>query len=717
MNSTPSTPVGPVDPALPTPSVPLPLSAVRVRDAFWSAKQRLVREEVIPYQWEALHDRVPGAEPSWCIHNFTAAARQRDRARREGDAFVAPELTGRGFQQLPADPENPDPDAFYGLVFQDSDLAKFIEAASYSLETHPDPRLEADLDEAIALIGAAQLENGYIDTYYILTGMDLAFTNLQYNHELYCFGHLAEAAVAHHRATGKHSLLDIVRRFADHIDERFGREEGKLRGYPGHEEAELALVRLHEVTGEERYLELARFFIEERGQDPKYFEVERQRAQDAGLERAGWEGTVNHAYFQSHAPVREQEEAVGHAVRAGYLYAGMADVARATGDASLVEACERLWRSIVDRKLYITGGIGGTVDGEAFSYDHDLPNDTAYSETCAAISLVLLARRMLQLRPRAEYADVMELALFNTVLAGMDLDGRAFFYVNPLEATPAGSHRDSRKAHVKIVRQPWFGCACCPPNLARLLASLQSYAYTATDDALLVHLYLGGDVEASLGGTPVRLEVEAGMPWSGTGSIRVRIDGAADGAAGVAGPAIGTLALRVPGWSGDDGAAITSTAEDRGAVTRETADGYVRLTGDWADGDLISFDFPMPVRIMQADPRVREDAGRVAIQRGPITFCAESADNGEDLHLLSLDPSALDPYAIAIEEWDALGEPMVRLRVPARRDPGAEAADAAGASLYTVYRGPRSEPAEALLIPYFAWANRGENEMSVWLRA
>ena len=416
-------------------SRPLEVSRVTVTDAFWHTEQELVRTAVIPFQWDALNDNVPGAAPSYCMHNFKAAARQNASKAAQGKAFVPPAYTFRGFEALPEDPAHPDPDAFYGFVFQDSDFSKWIEAVGYSLAQHPDSELEATADAAIDIVCNAQLDNGYLDTYYILNGMDRAFTNLKDHHELYCLGHLVEGAVAYYQGTGKDKLLKAACRFADYVDSVFGRDEGKLRGYPGHEIAEMALVRLYETTGERRYLDQARYFVTERGCSPLYFEAEDRRR--AELDGTAIEPNMNlpkpYAYYQAHEPVVEQTEAVGHAVRAAYFYSGVADVARLTGDSDLLAACDRLWRNIVDRKLYITGGIGGTHIGEAFSYDYDLPNDTAYSETCAAIALAFFARRMLQIRPVSEYADVMELALYNTVLAGMAMDGKSFFYVNPLE--------------------------------------------------------------------------------------------------------------------------------------------------------------------------------------------------------------------------------------------------------------------------------------------
>lgn len=470
-------------------NTPVNLKNVKVTDDFWRAQQELVRTEVLPYQWDALNDRIPDAAPSYCMHNFRAAARMQREKKERGAAYVPPAYTFRDFEALPDDPAHPDPDKFYGFVFQDTDFSKWIEAVAYSLTQHPDAELEKTADEAIDLVCSAQLENGYLDTYYILNGMDRAFTNLKDHHELYCFGHLTEGAVAYWQATGKEKLLRAACRFADYIAERFGPAPGQCKGYPGHEIAEMALARLYEATGEEKYLALSKFFIDERGKQPFYYDEEARR-RDAldGKPHKPNTDPDRYAYQQAHLPVREQAEAVGHAVRAAYLYSGMADVARLTKDEPLYAACERLWESITKEKMYITGGMGGTVHGEAFSYPFDLPNDSAYSETCAAIGLVFFARRMLEIAPKAEYADVMERALYNTVLSGMALDGKSFFYVNPLSVYPEACRRDSRLFHVKPIRQKWFGCACCPPNIARTVMSAAAYACTENADTLWVHL-------------------------------------------------------------------------------------------------------------------------------------------------------------------------------------------------------------------------------------
>ena len=464
-------------------SSPLSLRKVQVTDDFWKNEMELVRKEVIPYQWEALNDRIPDADPSFSMRNFKVAGKLNRKRRKEGDAY-RPVKWPLEFQPLPEDMDHLE-DRFYGCLFQDSDFSKWIEAVGYSLTQHPDPQLEATADEAIDIVCAAQLENGYLDTYYIINDQDQIFTNLKDNHELYCFGHLTEGAVAYYQATGKDKLLKAAERYADYISSCFGPEEGKKKGYPGHEIAEMALVRLYEQTGEKKYLELSRFFVDQRGTRPYYFDEEQP-----DRVKKGQEAEERYAYNQAHRPVRQQDEAVGHAVRAVYLYSGMADVARLTGDESLYAACERLWENMTRKKMYITGGIGATNLGEAFSFNYDLPNDLAYAETCASIGLVFFAKRMLQIKADSRYADVMEKALYNGVLSGMALDGKSFFYVNPLESLPEACHKDERKFHVKPVRQKWFGCACCPPNIARLVSSISTYAYTQSEDTLYFHLYM-----------------------------------------------------------------------------------------------------------------------------------------------------------------------------------------------------------------------------------
>lgn len=674
----------------------VPLKQVTVTDAFWRREQELVRREVIPYQWEALNDRVPGAAPSYCMHNFRAAGELARRRRNAGDGWQEPQHTDWCFETLPKDAQKPEPDRFYGFVFQDTDFSKWIEAVAYSLDQRPDAELEKTADEAIEIVCAAQHPTGYLDTCYILNGMDRAFTNLRDHHELYCLGHLIEGAVAYYQATGKKRLLNAACRFADYVAELFGEEEGKRKGYPGHEIAEMALVRLYEVTGEEKYLRLSKFFLDQRGTQPYYFDEEaKQRAMLDGKPYEANADPQRYIYNQAHLPVREQSEAVGHAVRAGYLYSGMADVARLTRDEELLEACKRLWKSIVREKLYITGGVGGTCHGEAFSYPFDLPNDTAYSETCAAIALAMFARRLLQIEPKAEYADVMEQALYNTVLAGMALDGKSFFYVNPLEVNPEACRRDARLAHVQPVRQKWFGCACCPPNIARTVASITSYAYTENEDTLWMHLFLGGTVEKQVGSQKLLLRVESQFPWDGKVTITVC------GSEKV--PC--TVAFRIPGWCGVENASIQAPDQ----LSRREQDGYCYLTGLWEPGDSVFLDFPMEARACMADPRVRENVGKVAFCRGPLVYCAEEADNGKNLHLWKVDAQKLGEH-ITVVPFEIGDHPMNMLLVPAQKE------TSVFDRLYMPYGKTECESAVMKLIPYYAWANRGEGEMRVWGR-
>lgn len=666
-----------------TSSRAIKLQNFSVNDRFFKEKMELVRKEVIPYQWEILNDRVKEAAPSFCMRNFKIAGKLMQEKRAKGAAFEEPKYTFRGFEALPED-MNKLEDKFYGFVFQDSDFSKWIEAVAYSLENCPDAELERIADEAIDIVCAAQQENGYLDTYYIINGMDKIFTNLRDHHELYCFGHLTEGAVAYYEATGKDKLLKAAMRFADFIDDYFGADEGKCKGYPGHEIAEMALVRLYEVTKNERYLNLCKFFLDERGKKPYYFsDIEKH------------DNWTNHHYHQSHEPVREQEEAVGHAVRAVYLYSGMTDMARLTNDDKLWEACRKLWDSATRDKMYITGGIGGTHMGGAFSYPFDLPNDTAYAETCASIGLMFWARRMLEIEPDSRYADVMEQALYNTVLSGMALDGKSFFYVNPLEVLPEACHRDERKFHVKPVRQKWFGCACCPPNLARLISSLPAYAYTESEDTLYVHLYVGGRLTKEINGKKAEFEIISDYPWSERISIKYISEADIDM----------KLAVRIPAWAA--GSLVTTGGTGDSQKKQTTENGYCYIEGTWKRGDSVELMIPVKTRILSADSRVRENIGKVAVMRGPVVYCMEEKDNTADLHLYKLCPDVpMKETTVTIEGHE----------FPALIAKGKKQRKVQTASLYHEYKPVEYDDIDITLIPYYTWANRGENEMSVWVR-
>ncbi len=622
---------------------------VTVTDGFFSNYMELVRREVIPYQWKALNDEIPGAEKSGCIHNFKV---------------TAGEETGE----------------FYGMVFQDSDLAKWLEAAAYSLANHPDKELEAQVDSVIDLMGRAQREDGYLDTYFILKEPQNRWRCIRDCHELYCAGHFIEAAVAYYRATGKDKLLNILRKYVDLIASVFGKGEGQLPAYPGHEEIELALCKLYDVIGDEKYLNLAKYFIDERGQEPKYFIKELDTRGDT----FHWDGNDHYGlpYFQSHAPVREQQDATGHAVRDMYLCTGMADVATRTNDKTLKEACWRLAKSVYDKQMYVTGAIGSTHHGEAFTFDYDLPNDTVYGETCASIGLIFFMKRMLEMEHNALYADVMERALYNTVLAGMALDGKSFFYVNPLEVFPEADKKDPLKAHVKTVRQKWFACACCPPNVARLLSDIGEYIYQAEGDTVTVNLFIG----SKLSGKDFTLLQESGVPYDGKASFTVNCESEKKL----------TLRIRKPFWASEV-QCDTDYAEDKG---------YLVIEKTFRDGECVSFDFAMPVRRVYANPAVREDVDKVAVMRGPLVYCLEEKDNGKNLHLVHLPEDATftercgNGILFGIKTLQTTGY------IKENRQ----------CSLYSFEKKTEMTPCTLHFIPYFAWANRGENEMTVWVR-
>lgn len=579
-------------------------------------------------------------------------------------------------------------------VFWDSDLGKWIEAAAYSLATHPDPRLEALVDGVVDLMAKAQAKDGYLNTHFLTVGRGRRWTNLRDHHELYCAGHLIEGAVAYFHATGKRKLLDILGRYADHIDSVFGRGKGKKRGYCGHEEVELALVKLYRATGERRYLGLAKYFIDERGRRPHYYDVEaRARGEDPRQWGRTWGHGEREPYdrLQAHRPVREQQELGGHAVRALYLCSGMADVAAETGDRTLLAACRRLWRSVTERRIYVTGGVGSAHYGERLTFDYDLPNAAAYAETCANIALVFFAHRMLQVEADARYADVMERALYNGVLSGVSRDGRRFFYVNPLEQHPATSRSNGWVTE----RQEWFQCACCPPNLARLLASLGQYVYSQRANEIAVHLYAQGAARFRLRGGTVRLEQKTGYPWGET--VRMKLQMPA--------PVAFTLALRMPGWCRSPQVRVNGRRVDLSCATRK---GYARIRRDWKTGDRVELRFPMPVERLEAHASVRTNCGRIALQRGPIVYCLEQADNGPNLNDLCLPQSSrltarFDPRFLG-------GAVVVTAPAVRRSSSGWKS---------RLYRAEASGFRKVTLkaVPYFLWNNRGVGEMLVWIGA
>jgi DUF1680 family protein len=559
-----------------------------------------------------------------------------------------------------------------GLVFNDSDIFKVVEGAAYSLSLHPDPELEAYLDRLIGIVADAQEDDGYLYTARTVdpSGVEAEreglsrWSNLRFNHELYNLGHMYEAAVAHYQATGKQNFLAIAIKSADLLCEVFG-PDGK-RDVPGHQEVELGLAKLFRVTGDERYLKLAKFFLDERGHYN-------------GREENGLFGIPG--YAQDHLPVVEQKEAVGHAVRAGYMYAAMADIAALTGDQDYSRALDAIWDNVVAKKLYLTGGIGARHHGESFGDDFELPNATAYTETCAAIANIYWNHRMFLLHGHGKYLDVLERTLYNGFLSGISLSGDTFFYPNPLESDGEYEFNSDGSA----TRNPWFECSCCPTNVVRFVPSLLGYVLAHRDDTLYVNLYVAGRGQVDLPGGRVYINQETNYPWDGAIKLTVEVEQEADF----------TLALRIPGWALgrplpsdlyhylDSSAQDVSISVNGEAVAVDMDKGFAGIERRWRAGDVVELELPMPIRRVLSHEAVKENRGKVALERGPIVYCAEGIDNGG--------------LALGLELPDAL-------ELASHHEPALLGG-------VTVIKG-----ASLTLIPYYAWSHRGVGEMAVWLR-
>ncbi|MFR8562978.1 MAG: glycoside hydrolase family 127 protein [Blautia sp.] len=636
----------------------LNLKKISISDPFWSRHVDLVRKEIIPYQWEAMNDRIEDAESSHCLENFQIAA-----GRKKGE--------------------------FYGAVFQDTDVAKWLEAVGFSLAVYPDKELEKTADEVIDLIGEAQCEDGYINTYFTINHKEKRWSDLCEGHELYTAGHFMEAATAYYEGTGKRKFLDIMCHFADLICDTFGKEEGKIHGYPGHEEVEIGLVKMYRITGNRRYLDQAKYFVDARGAGENYF-MKEMKCPDYHLRFPEF-ADYTPEYSQSHQPVREQQTAEGHAVRAVYLYCAMADLAKEYGDESLKQACERLWDNIVEKRMYITGGIGSSGILERFTVDYDLPNEYNYAESCASIGLALFGLRMNRLTRESRYIDVVERALYNTVLAGVALDGKSFFYVNPLEVWPPACMDGTSKKHVKSVRQKWFGVACCPPNIARTLASLGQYIYSADREKrqLYVNLFVSNRAEVDFKEESVQVEIITEFPAEN--QVTIKIEGNREKDL--------ELFIRIPDY------AENYQVEMNGERQKEVMDkGYfaVKICGN---GE-IKVKFEAPARYVYANPEVRADAGKTAIMRGPLVYCLEQVDNGENLPSIFADTEA----PLKEEKSNLLGG-IVKICGKGKK---IKKSTWKG-GLYGKEK-PLMEDTEFTAVPYAYWNNRGEGEMLVWLK-
>ena len=635
-------------PARDYPIQPVPFTQTEIADAFWAPRIEKNRGVTVPHNLRS-------CERTGRIQNFVVAAR-----RAEG--------------------------AFQGVFgFDDTDVYKSIEAAAYTLGLQPDPVLDRQLDDVIAKIAAAQEPDGYLYTVgqigrtaekpICCVGMT-RWVDERSSHELYNAGHLFEAAVAHYEATGKRNLLDVATKNADLLTRVFG--PGKNMLVPGHEEVELALVKLYRVTRNAEYLKLARFFLDQRG-----------NAQ--GHELYG-------AYNQDHEPIVRQSTAVGHAVRAAYLYTGMADVAALTGAEGYVAALDRIWNDVVSSKLYVTGGIGAEHEGEAMGDHFHLPNRNAYSETCAAIANAMWNYRMFRLHGDAKYIDVIERTAYNTILSGVSLSGDQFFYVNPL----ASDGKFAFNADKSTGRRPWFRCSCCPPNVARFLASFGSYVYARGDDGIYVNLFVGGHTRVDLNGRRVELRQTTEYPWKGEVAISVKPDAEAEFA----------LHVRVPGWARgqpvpselyryrEGGGLPYTLSVDGQPVKAEMVRGYAVVKRRWKAGDTVQLSLPMPVRRVVSDERVAVNRWRVALERGPIVYAIESIDNGGDVFNVVLPDDAV---LTAEQRADLLGGVTVITGRALGLYPGDD-----GRTVVT-------REQDFLAVPYNVWSNRGEDRMAVWL--
>lgn len=619
------------------PYSPVPFTSVKVTDGFWGQRLKASREVTIPLAFSK-------CEETGRYENFVKAAHPSEKYK------------------------------VGGLPFDDTDVYKTIEGASYLLQTYPDKKLEAYIDSVLELVAAAQEPDGYLYTARTMNPKhphewagDKRWEKVEeLSHEFYNLGHMVEGAVAHYQATGKRNFLDIAIRYADCVCREIGPDEGQLARVPGHQIAEMALARLYLATGDKKYLDEAKFFLDERGHTSR-----------------------RDAYSQAHKPVVEQDEAVGHAVRATYMYAGMADVAALTGDTAYVHAIDRIWENIVGKKYYITGGIGATSDGEAFGANYELPNMSAYCETCAAIGNVYVNHRLFLLHGESKYYDVLERTLYNGLLSGVSLDGGSFFYPNPLESM--GQHQ----------RQAWFGCACCPSNICRFIPSLPGYVYAVRDDSLYVNLFMANEAEVEVGNKNVVLAQDTRYPWNGNVSVVVKKNRA------------GTFALkiRIPGWVRGqvvpsdlyryaDGKRLGYTVALNGRpVEGELQGGYFTIERKWKAGDRVDVHFDMEPRVVKANTKVVADRGRVAVERGPLVYCAEWPDNSFNIRNILLNRQ---PELEAVERPDLLYG-LTEMQTEAQ----ILAYDAEGKLT--------AKDVKLTLIPYYAWAHRGAGNMMVWL--
>ncbi len=634
---------------------PLKLQQVKITDPLFGHYIKKVSDVMLAHQWKILNDDVADTEPTGCIRNFRIAA-----GLEEGERV--------------------------GVVFLDTDLYKWIESASYCIASGIGGDFEKNIDEVVAILEKAQDSDGYINTYFQITAPDKKWTNLVEGHELYTSGHMIEAAVAYAQATGKDNFLKVAKKNADLICKIFGTKDGQIQGVPGHEEIELALVKLYHQTGNRKYLDQADYFVRQRGKSPNYLqmEIDSRKSPQFFPEFSNY----SMIYAQADKPPIEQADAEGHAVRATYLYSAMTDLAILEKDEQMEKACDALWDSMVNRRMYITGGIGSSGFLECFTTDYDLPNATNYCETCASVGVMMFGQRMAILKKDASYYDTVERALYNTILASMNLEGNRYFYVNPLEMVPEFCTKDTYMNHVKPIRQKWFSVACCPPNLARTLASLGQYVYAADDEALYINQYITSKAELDMGGT---VSVDMLSALLQEGRINIKVFSEKDL----------VLKLRIPYYAKD-----TSITVDRNKRSCKVSGNYAVI--ELSEGEhVITINLHTCPHFVAANQKVRADAGKVAIVNGPMVYCLEEADNGKNLAGLYVRPDARVDKKLPISFFP--GDVPVfqyngtRLEAPQVQD---------NALYGDVFF--EKKPVKIKAVPYAFWNNRGVGEMKVW---
>ncbi len=633
------------------------LKNIRITDSLFGSYVKQVSEKIIPYQWKILNDQLEGADKTYCIENFRIAAGELEGTRK-------------------------------GVVFQDTDLYKWLESVAYTIAGGKGAQFEPLADEVIELVGRAQEPDGYLNTYFTVNAPERKWKNLIEGHELYTAGHMIEAAVAYYHATGKTAFLEIAKKNADLIGKVFGRGEGQRRGYPGHQEIELALVKLYRVTGEQKYLDTAKYFIEERGTQPNYLAEELR-------ERGGFEffpdlQDYDLAYSQADIPPVEQTKAQGHSVRDMYMCSAMADLAGECEDERLLSACKAIWENMTQRQMYITGGIGTSGFRERFTTDYDLPNATNYSETCASIGLMMFGQRLSAVTGEAGYYDSVERALYNTVLAGINIEGDRYFYVNPLEVVPEFCTQHTYMNHVKPIRQKWFSIACCPPNVARTLASLGQYIYAQEGDSILIHQFISSEARTETNGGITTLKMDSTLMQDGKVSIHAESEKGC------------SLKIRIPAYA-ENWKLLLGEKEEKPQIQN----GYITVVLP-AGAHTVTLDLDIHPHWVAANDLVRADAGKAALVKGPAVYCLEEVENGKLLSQVCVKPNE------EVKE-ETSPEGLVG-NLPALTYPGTRIKNAGlGDQLYGALK-IEKEATQLTAIPYCLWNNRGEGEMLVWHR-